>query len=193
MAALIAEAARHGGSLDWVNCGLCVDERGAGDAIAGVRRGTPGDFWQMVKDARNTLVIPTPADSGGKHEILSIIESAYRATIEEQDDTVVWLMHALKGAGAAIDVLLRGDAVNYAVRGQDASGLAFGGWRQTEPPRIEQQLSQPDGQGRDRLRARRRPRPARGIAKADLLPGVEPLQLPALAALLPRYDRVWHW
>jgi tRNA 2-thiouridine synthesizing protein D len=59
VAALIAEAASHGGSLDWVNCGLCVDERGAGETIAGVRRGTPGDFWQMVKDARNTLVIPT--------------------------------------------------------------------------------------------------------------------------------------
>lgn len=59
VAALIQEAARHGGSLDWVNCGLCVDERGAGEAIAGVRRGSPGDFWQMVKDARNTLVIPT--------------------------------------------------------------------------------------------------------------------------------------
>ena len=59
IAALFDAAKRHGGSLDWVNCGLCVDERGAGDAIAGVRRGTPGDFWQMVKDARNTLVIPT--------------------------------------------------------------------------------------------------------------------------------------
>jgi tRNA 2-thiouridine synthesizing protein D len=59
VAALIAEAARHGGNLDWVNCGLCVDERGAGEAIAGVRRGTPGDFWQMARDAHNTLVIPT--------------------------------------------------------------------------------------------------------------------------------------
>ena len=59
VAALIAEAKRHGGSLDWVNCGLCVDERGAAEAIAGVRRGTPGDFWQMAKDARNTLVIAT--------------------------------------------------------------------------------------------------------------------------------------
>jgi tRNA 2-thiouridine synthesizing protein D len=59
VAALIAEAARHGGSLDWINCGLCVDERGAGEAIAGVRRGSPSDFWQMAKNACNTLVIPT--------------------------------------------------------------------------------------------------------------------------------------
>jgi tRNA 2-thiouridine synthesizing protein D len=59
VAALAAEAARCGGSLDWVNCGLCVDERGAGEAIAGVRRGTPGDFWQMARDARNTLVVAT--------------------------------------------------------------------------------------------------------------------------------------
>jgi tRNA 2-thiouridine synthesizing protein D len=59
VAALIAEAARHGGSLDWVNCGLCVDERGAGETIAGVRRGSPADFWQMAQSACNTLVVPT--------------------------------------------------------------------------------------------------------------------------------------
>jgi tRNA 2-thiouridine synthesizing protein D len=62
VAALVAEAQRHGGSLDWVNCGLCVDERGAAEAIAGVRRGTPGDFVQMAKDACNTLVIPTRSE-----------------------------------------------------------------------------------------------------------------------------------
>jgi len=59
VAALIDEAARHGGSLDWINCGLCVDERGAGEAIVGVRRGSPSDFWQMAQNACNTLVIPT--------------------------------------------------------------------------------------------------------------------------------------
>jgi tRNA 2-thiouridine synthesizing protein D len=59
VAAVMAEAARHGGRVDWVNCGLCVDERGAGEAIAGVRRGSPADFWKMAALSDNTLVIPT--------------------------------------------------------------------------------------------------------------------------------------
>lgn len=57
--ALIAEAARAGGKLDWVNCGLCVEERGAGEAIEGVRRGAPADFWKMAEASDNTLVIGT--------------------------------------------------------------------------------------------------------------------------------------
>ena len=59
IAALMKEAERNGGKIDWVNCGLCVDERGAGEAIEGVRRGTPGDFWKMAEESSNTLVIPT--------------------------------------------------------------------------------------------------------------------------------------
>jgi tRNA 2-thiouridine synthesizing protein D len=57
--ALIAQAAKSGGRLDWVNCGLCVDERGAGEAIDGVRRGSPADFWKMAAASDNTLVIGT--------------------------------------------------------------------------------------------------------------------------------------
>jgi tRNA 2-thiouridine synthesizing protein D len=57
--ALMREAASRGVKLDWVNCGLCVDERGAGEAIAGVRRGTPADFWGFAQASDNTLVIAT--------------------------------------------------------------------------------------------------------------------------------------
>jgi tRNA 2-thiouridine synthesizing protein D len=54
------EAARAGGAkLDWVNCGLCVDERGATDWIEGVRRGGPADFVKMAQESTNTLVIGT--------------------------------------------------------------------------------------------------------------------------------------
>lgn len=59
IAALMKEAKENGGSLDWVNCGLCVDERGVGEAIEGVRRGSPADFWKMAEASDNTLVIPT--------------------------------------------------------------------------------------------------------------------------------------
>jgi tRNA 2-thiouridine synthesizing protein D len=59
VAALLAEAAQRGVKLDWVNCGLCVDERGAGEAIPGVRRGSPADFWKMAAESANTLVIGT--------------------------------------------------------------------------------------------------------------------------------------
>jgi tRNA 2-thiouridine synthesizing protein D len=59
VAALLREAAMRNVKLDWVNCGLCVDERGANDAVAGVRRGSPVDFWKMANESANTLVIPT--------------------------------------------------------------------------------------------------------------------------------------
>lgn len=59
-------------------------------------------------------------------KILQIIEVAYRGTIEEQDDTVIWLSHVLKDTGCNIDILLRGNAVNYILKSQDASGLVFG-------------------------------------------------------------------
>ena len=59
IAALIRSAEANGGKIDWVNCGLCVDERGAGEAIPGIRRGSPADFWQLAEASNNTLVIAT--------------------------------------------------------------------------------------------------------------------------------------
>lgn len=59
IAALMAAAERQGAQFRWVNCGLCVDERGAGEAIPGVTRGGPADFWKMSLESDNTLVIPT--------------------------------------------------------------------------------------------------------------------------------------
>ena len=58
-AALVAAAAERGVKLDWVNCGLCVDERGVGESVAGTRRGSPADLLKFVQASTNTLVIPT--------------------------------------------------------------------------------------------------------------------------------------
>lgn len=46
-------------TLTWVNCGLCVDERGATNSVEGVKRGSPADFLKMAQESTNTLVIPT--------------------------------------------------------------------------------------------------------------------------------------
>jgi tRNA 2-thiouridine synthesizing protein D len=59
VSALIRQADQSGGKIDWVNCGLCVDERGAGEAVAGIRRGSPADLWKMAETSDNTLVIGT--------------------------------------------------------------------------------------------------------------------------------------
>lgn len=45
--------------LTWINCGLCVDERGASNAVEGVKRGSPADFLKMAQESTNTLVVPT--------------------------------------------------------------------------------------------------------------------------------------
>ena len=55
--ALLALAEQNGGQVEWVNCGLCVDERGVGEFAAG-RRGSPADFNAFCEASDNVLAIP---------------------------------------------------------------------------------------------------------------------------------------
>jgi len=55
----LLEMGKENPLLTWVNCGLCVDERGAGNWVEGVKRGGPADFFKMASESTNTLVIPT--------------------------------------------------------------------------------------------------------------------------------------
>src|ERR1051325_1238360 len=59
VAALLACAEQHGAKVDWVNCGMCVDERGGGDFAPGPRRGPPADLHAFSEASDNLLVIPT--------------------------------------------------------------------------------------------------------------------------------------
>ncbi|HEX7028929.1 MAG TPA: DsrE family protein [Gammaproteobacteria bacterium] len=122
---------------------------------------------------------------------LQVIESAYRGSIEEQDDTIVWLTLAMKGAGADLDVLLRGNAVNYVHTGQDASGLKFGEWQQTQPPRIHEEVQKLIGKGAKVFAVSEDLR-KRGLS-GGLLPNIEAVSERELVGLYEQYDRVSYW
>ena len=123
---------------------------------------------------------------------LNIIETAYRGTLEEQDDTIVWITHAMKGAGADLGVLLRGNAVNYAVKGQSVAPLSFGGRTQANAPDIAAQVSGLVGKGLD-VHIVQEDLDDRGLSAGDLVEGLKPLMRSDLPGLLDSYDHVWHW
>jgi tRNA 2-thiouridine synthesizing protein D len=59
IAAILKEASLRGVKVEWINCGLCVDERGVAESIAGANRGGPPDLARFALSSDNTLVIPT--------------------------------------------------------------------------------------------------------------------------------------
>lgn len=124
---------------------------------------------------------------------LNIVESAYRAVMEEQDDTILWLLAAMQAAGGAHTVVLRGNAVNYAIAGQGAPGLTVGEWKQTQAPRMDRDVA-------DLIENRKIPvyvveedLSERGIASSELVQGVNLVSRTRLAGLFAEYDLVSHW
>jgi tRNA 2-thiouridine synthesizing protein D len=59
IAALQRKASECGLTFEWINCGLCVDERGVNEVIEGCGRGGPPDLWRYASTAFNTLTIGT--------------------------------------------------------------------------------------------------------------------------------------
>jgi sulfur relay (sulfurtransferase) DsrF/TusC family protein len=125
-------------------------------------------------------------------KVLQIVETAYRATIEEQDDTVVWICHAMRGAGAELGVLLAGNAVSYVAADQDASGLTLGAWRQTHPPVLAQDLAALMGKNVP-VYCVKEDLAERGLLEGKLLDGIVLMSRAQMPRLFGEYDQVWRW
>jgi len=125
-------------------------------------------------------------------KVLQIINTAYRATIEEQDDTIVWLTHAMTGAGGDFDVLLTGNAVNYISERQEAGGLSFGGWQQTRPPNIVRDVA---GLIAKNVKVYVADEDAHdiGLTGVGQIGGCVRIARSEIAGLLDSYDQIWRW
>ncbi len=125
-------------------------------------------------------------------KVLNIISSGYRATLVEQDDTVVWLTHTLKRAGADIDVLLRASAANYIIEGQEVTPLAIGGRAQRNAPDVHGQVLALAEAGVG-IFVLEEDIERYGLSNVPRLQQAQIVGSGALPALLSEYDSVWHW
>jgi sulfur relay (sulfurtransferase) DsrF/TusC family protein len=124
---------------------------------------------------------------------LNIVESAYRAVMEEQDDTILWVLAAMQAAGAEHTVVLRGNAVNYAVAGQGAPGLTVGEWKQTQAPKMDRDVADMIDKRKIPVYVLEEDLTERGIEKRELISGVKLLSRSALPGVFAEHAIVSLW
>ncbi|MEP6818350.1 MAG: DsrH/TusB family sulfur metabolism protein [bacterium] len=124
-------------------------------------------------------------------KILNIVETAYRATLEEQDDTILWLSGALKNAGAEVDLVLRGNAVNYLVA-QECPAFKIGSIGVNHPARPNEDLGRLREKG-VKIFALAADLEERGINRDKCISGAQMISNKDLVGLMDAYEQVWHW
>jgi sulfur transfer complex TusBCD TusB component (DsrH family) len=124
-------------------------------------------------------------------KVLSVLSDGYRATVEEQDDTVLWFT-SMCAKDLDMAVLLESDAVNYPVRTENVADLILGGRKVADVPRLDRDVDALMTKGvtvsylaEDLI--------ARGIDESRLIDGVKPVARAELPALFEQFDQIWHW
>jgi sulfur transfer complex TusBCD TusB component (DsrH family) len=125
-------------------------------------------------------------------KLLQVIEQAFRTTVEEQDDTIIWLTRSMRSAGANLSLLLVGHGVYYAVQKGRQPALTLGAWWQTEPAELSSDLKSLLKSGVS-VYAAKEDIYERGLSELPVIKGVKVIDRNAIVQLYDQVDQIWHW
>ncbi len=123
--------------------------------------------------------------------ILSVLSHTEYGNLEDSDIGLFASAFA-PVASQHLTLLLRDDAVNYAVRGQDGSGIKVAGAVVQPGFMIETDLKAVQ-QTKIPVFVIREALEARGIEPDELIPGVQLLSNNEFGKFVDRFDTVWNW
>ena len=123
---------------------------------------------------------------------LSIVEGAYRATLEEQDDAALWFNAAVRNSGSDTNVLLKDLAVHYALANQKAPKLQIGDVSVENPPAYDEDLGRIIAKG-GKVYVVEDDLAELGLAGAPLIAGVDRISRADLPRVTAAYDHLWWW
>lgn len=124
-------------------------------------------------------------------KILSVLSHTEYGNLEDSD--IGLFASAFSSvAGQSLALLLREDAVNYAVRGQDGTGIRIAGTVVQPGFLIETDLKSLR-QANISVYAVGEDLEERGIKKEDLIEGVQLLSGKQLGRFVDQFDTVWNW
>lgn len=125
-------------------------------------------------------------------KVLQVIDQGFRTTVEEQDDTILWLTQSMRGAGGDLIVLLTGHGGYYAVQSRRQPAITLGDWQQTEPADITQDIARLTNQ-QVPVYVLKEDLEERGLNGLPVQPGIEVIARNALPDLYESVDQIWNW
>jgi hypothetical protein len=123
---------------------------------------------------------------------LSVVEGAFRATLEEQDDAALWFTAAVRNSGSDCNLLLQKNAVHYALLNQQRPRLEIGDMVVENPPEFDEDLLRVIEKG-GKVFVNKDDLADLGLGDAPLIAGVTTFGRDELAKITADFDQVWWW
>lgn len=129
--------------------------------------------------------------------VLQVLDQAFRTTVEEQDETILWLIQSMLTRSKLnpenkIDLLLSGHAVYYAFQKKPQPALSIGDWTQTQPADISRDITNLLKSGVE-IMVVFEDLWERGLELIPLSDQIEIIKRKDLAKIYDRVDQIWHW